>query len=584
MTTPTIATVVQRKGVRARPTCIGGALAALRDLHALESGIQWPSPKYAKNPTGFANDIIGQFVWDGQVEILEAVRDYDRTSVRSGHKIGKSNTAAILAFWFYCSFTDARAVLTSVTARQVDAILWREVRKMRARAGRCLDCKAADAARSEEQRRRFPAPLPCAHSSLIPGRMPDLARSGFRSDDMREIVGFTAREAEAVAGISGENILYIGDEASGIGDPIFDAIEGNRAGGAKIVLFSNPTRTEGEFFLSHTEKAIRIDANGKQIGFYKTVHISSESTPNVLAGRKVIPGLATREWVNEKKLEWGEDSALYKVRVKGEFVLNEDGKIVSVHMITCAEARWSEACDENGKLEVSQTDGRLHIGADPAGPGRAGDEHAFAMRRGLKVIALRAERGFTEEQHVTKIVALLDEFRLPRDETPVVTIDREGPIGSRIYGLLRAYLDVHPGAFVLVGVKSSDKARRNPDLYDRQRDELWAGLAAWLRLGGAIPEDARLARELHAPSWFQPLGSSKLKATPKDEIKIMLDGRSPDRADAVCLSVWEPTIYVEDDPPGVRGDAAADAGGGELDAEQAMNPYDAMDAWEGRRR
>jgi phage terminase large subunit len=416
VTTPTIAQVVQRRGARARPTCISAALAALRDLHALESGIQWPNPKYQKNPVGFANDIVGQYVWEAQVNILNAVRDHDRTSVRSGHKIGKSNTAALLAFWFYCSFVDARAVLTSVTARQVDAILWREVRKMRSRVGRCLECKTVDLARSEEQRRRFPAPLPCPHSSLIPGRMPDLARSGFRSDDMREIVGFTAREAEAVAGISGENILYIGDEASGIGDAIFDAIEGNRAGGAKIVLFSNPTRTEGEFFLSHTEKELRVDASGKTIGFYRCLAISSEDTPNVKQRRKVIPGLATYEWVEEKKLEWGEDSALYKVRVKGEFVLNEDGKIVSVHMITSAVARYAESCDEHGVLEVLQSDGRLHIGADPAGPGRSGDEHAFAARRGLKIIELKAERGLTEEMHVTRILEMIERHKLPRDE------------------------------------------------------------------------------------------------------------------------------------------------------------------------
>lgn len=578
MTTPTTVQVIQRRGARARPTCISAALGMFIALHALESGIQWPSAKYAKNPVGFANDVIGQVVWEAQVEILEAVRDHDRVSVRSGHKIGKSNTAAILAFWFFCSFTDARAVLTSVTARQVDAILWREVRKMRARAGRCVDCKAADLARSEEQRRRFPAPHPCPHSSLIPGRMPDLARSGFRADDMREIVGFTAREAEAVAGVSGENILYIGDEASGIGDPIFDAIEGNRAGGAKIALFSNPTRTEGEFFLSHTEKALRVDATGKTIGFYKSIHVSSEDTPNVRLGRKVIPGLATREWVEEKKLEWGEDSALYKVRVKGEFVLNEDGKIVSVHAITCAVARYAEACDDNGVLEVLQSDGRLHIGADPAGPGRSGDEHAFAARRGLKIIELKAERGLSEEQHVVKIVELIERHRLPRDEAPIVTIDREGPIGSRIYGLLVAYLDNHPGEFVLVGVRSSDRARRNANLYDRCRDELWANVAAWLKLGGAIPDDARLQKELHAPSWFQPLGSAKLKATAKEDIKKMLDGRSPDRADAVCLAVWEPIFFRED---GQGGATPAPNGEGEDPAGDGgpMDPYAGQEAW-----
>ncbi len=538
--TPTVAQVVQRRGARARPTCISEALGALRDLHALESGIQWPSTKYQKDPVGFAHNVIGQGTWEAQDEILEAVRDHDRVSVRSGHKIGKSNTAGILAWWFFSSFTDARVVLTSVTARQVDAVLWREVRKMRARAGRCLDCKVADAGRSEEQRRRFPAPVPCPHSSLMDaGRMPDLARSGFRADDLREIVGFTAREAEAVAGVSGENILYEADEASGIEDLIFEAIDGNRAGGAKIILFSNPTRNEGEFFESHHTKALRVDARGKTVGFYKTVHVSSEDTPNVREGRKVIPGLATREWVEEKKREWGVDSALYQVRVKGNFVLNEAGKILSLHALTLAEARWDD-------IEPGLED-RLYIGLDPAGPADGGDDSVFAPRRGLKVYPLHIPtQGLEAEQHVTELLAVIKAHRRHRDVPPVVNIDRDGPIGSEIYGLLRAYADNHPHAFVVVGVRGSDRARREPDIYDRQRDELWANAAACVKAGVGLPEDARLTKELHTPSWFQPVGSAKIKATSKKELRRLLDGRSPDRADAVVLSLWEGGGAAED--------------------------------------
>ncbi len=563
--TPTVAQVINRTGARARPTCIGSALAALRELDAIESGIQWPSPKYQQNPVGFATDILGQHVWEAQVEILEAVRDHDRVSVRSGHKIGKSNTAAILAFWFFSSFTDARVVLTSVTARQVDAVLWREVRKMRARAGRCLDCKTADAGRSDEQRRRFPAPSPCAHSSLIPGKMPDLARSGFRSDDMREIVGFTAREAEAVAGVSGENILYLPDEASGIDDLIFEAIDGNRAGGAKICLFSNPTRTEGEFFESHNSKALRVDQHGKTIGFYKTIHVSSEDTPNVREGRKVIPGLATREWVNEKKLEWGEESALYKVRVKGEFCLNEEGKILSLHDLLLAELRWDE----------TEGEGRLFIGLDPAGPGDAGDDSVFAPRRGFKVFALHVPaQGLTAEQHITELLFVIKTHRNgDRDQVPVVVIDRDGPIGSEIYGLLRAYADTHPGTFVVVGVRGSEYAKRDKDIYDRVRDTVWANAAAWFKSGGAIPEDTRLAKELHGPSWFQPLGSAKLKATSKKDLRKMLDGRSPDRADAVCLSLWEPSVLDDDVTP--QRPAATPS----RERIPVLNPYQAQNAF-----
>jgi len=533
--------------------------------------IVWPDDRYQNDPVGFAHDILGVGTWEKQDEILEAYRDHERVSVRSGHKVSKSHTAAIIATHFYCSYPEARVVMSSVTARQVDAILWREVHKMKARAGRCVSCKRAELERAKDDRRE-PAPFPCPHSSTIDGKINDRACNGMKAaDHLREIVGFTAKEAEAVAGVSGENLLYIIDEASGVPDLIFEAIEGNRAGGARIVLFSNPTRTEGEFYESHTKKALRLDARGRSVGFYKTIQVSSEETPNVKQRRKVIPGLATYEYIEEKKREWGEDSPIYKVRIKGEFVENEDGKILSLHDLTMAEARWDDAPDE----------GRLFIGLDPAGPGDAGDDSVFAPRRGAKVFPLHVPaHGLSAAQHVTELLFVIKAHRRSeRELPPVVVIDRDGPIGAEVYGLLRAYAEEHPGAFVVVGVRGSDRARREPQLYDRIRDEVWANLAAWLKRGGAIPEDGRLTKELHTPSWYQPLGSAKLKVTSKKELRKLLDGQSPDRADAVALSVWEGAAVDELDTPAPPAGARA---GDDLDLEVVMDPYAGLGIWERR--
>lgn len=532
MTTATVADVTRVRRPRARPTLVGSMLERFRAELEASSRIVWPDPRWQQDPIGFVHEVLGQGTWAKQDEILLAARDHDRVSVVSGHKVSKSNTAACVALWFYCTFPEGRVVMSSVTARQVDEILWREVRKLRSRAGRCLACKAAEELRSKADRAKAPSPMPCPHSSTVDGKMNEQARTGLRAPDyLRQIVGFTAREAEAVAGVSGENLLYILDEASGIPQPIFEAIEGNRAGGARILLFSNPTRTEGEFFESQTSKALKTDKRGRTTGFYKTVHVSSEDTPNVRERRKVIPGLATYEWVEEKKREWGVDSALYKVRVQGQFVLNEEGKILSLHELLQAELRWP----------ATAADGRLFVGIDPSGPGDAGDDSVFAARRGQKVVELHVPTtGLSAEQHVTEALSVIAKHRVDREVAPpVLVIDRDGPIGAEIYGLLRAYEDLHAGELVVVGVRGSDRAYRDRQLYDRVRDEVWANLAAWLKAGGALPEDTRLAKELHAPSWFQPLGSAKLKATSKKDLRKMLDGRSPDRADAVALSVWE---------------------------------------------
>lgn len=539
-----------RGGPAAPRTSFALSLAArIREAQVFVSRVRFPHPMYQADPVGFFRNVLGVEPWSRQREILEAIRDHRRVAIRSGHKISKSNTAAGVALWFYCSFFDARVIMSSTTSRQVDQILWRELRMMRARAGRCLACKAED---PEGLR----IPRPCPHSTLIEGEQGDLARTGLKAPDFREIVGFTAREAEAVAGISGANLLYLLDESSGIDQAIFDAIEGNRAGGARIVLFGNPTKNEGEFYEAFHGKSRH----------YFGITVSSEETPNAVSGRVIVPGLATREWIDEKRDEWGEDSPLFKIRIKGVHATHEDGRIFSVHTIEQAESRWHTAPEA----------GRLYLGCDLAGESGTGDETMFAPRRGLKLMALVPRRGLTPEGHVVQIVGLLKEYRLPR-EVPVVVIDAEGPVGSKVARLLDDYLDQYPDAFELVRVYAHARAVRQPAVYDKIRDELAANLAAWFRDGGAIVEDTRLAAELHV---FEEsiLPNGRVRITPKETVRKIL-GRSPDRYDALALSTWEPlSLRVLDGPRTPANDAIDDL----RDYERTLDPYAAGDQWRGR--
>jgi hypothetical protein len=491
--TSTIRDQVARRtrGPRTLAGALATALAAQRD----SSRITWPSTRYQADPGAFAREVLDVVLWAKQIEILEAVREHKRVAARSGHKIGKSLCAAVAALWFYCSFPRARVMLTGPTSRQIDGIIWREIRMLVARARVAID-----------------------------GEMHELARSGLKVIDFREISGFTAKEAEAVAGVSGANLLYVVDEASGVDDGIFEAIEGNRAGGARVLLLGNPTRTEGEFFEAFHAKR----------DFYRTIHVSSEDTPNAKSGRELVPGLAGAEWIEEKRLEWGVDSPLYKVRVRGEFVRNEEGKVISLHLIGEAEKRWRE-------LDAA---GDLQIGIDPAGPGEGGDESAFAVRRGRKIVEIVVRRGLDADAHVLELQSLLTAHVKPR-ERAVVVVDRGGPVGQNAYGALTAHAERKGSVLEVFGVDASDRAQRQPRIYDRMRDELLASLVAWLRDGGAIPEDAKLAKELHAPEWVQQV-TGRLKVTPKTDIRKLL-GRSPDRADAVALAVWAPVAYARED-------------------------------------
>lgn len=551
MTTSRAAEIVRR---RARESGSGGGLvyasedlrlALLTELEKVTS-MRWPNPRYAADPVRFFREILGVDPWSRQQELLEAVRDHPRVACRSGHRVSKSNSASGLALWWYSSFDDARAVLTSRTSRQVDEILWRELRMLRARSGRCVDCKLRD---PNGER-------PCPHSAIIDGECGDLARTGLHSEDFREVVGFTAREADAITGIAGRKLIFIVDESASVPQEIFDGIEGNRAGGAKLLLLGNPTKNTGELFEAH---------EGKKRDFYHCLTISSEESPNVAAREEIYPGLATHEWVEEKKREWGEESALYVVRVKGRHARHEEGKIFSLHTIAEAEKRWHE----------TDAEGRLFIGLDPAGASEGGDESAFSVRRGLRQIALLAMRGLSPEAHSAHLFSLTSQYGT-RGETPVVVLDREGKVGSEVYGHFSALLASaaakgERAPFTLVALRVSDAAPRQPLVYDRLRDELAANLESWFRDGGAIVEDAKLTRELNEMVWV-PFRGGRVKLIEKPELKKIL-GRSPDRFDALALSCWVPNNLRDEAD---RGDAAEEDDDG-LDpyarSERQMDPY-----------
>ncbi len=531
MQTATSSTASRRK----RTTLAGSLIGTLSPLAGGTGEHRWPSQRWATDPVGFARDVLGIELWSAQVKILESIRDHRNTTVRSGHKCGKSTALAVAALWFFCTFDRARVFLTAVKPVQIDEVIWKEIRRL-------------------------------YRGAKIPlgGELYDLARSGLKSDDERQIWGGTARDGEGLAGISGPNILILVDEASGIQDKFFEVLGSSLAGSGGTVrkcYISNPTRTVGEFYRSHTSAS----------SLFSTIHVSSEDTPNA-RGEKVIPGLAGPEWIAEKRIEYGEDSHAYRVRVKGDFVHDKDGKIISLDDIAAAQLRWDEVPD----------DGRLQLGLDPAGDGVIGDESAIAARRGARVSTVRAERGKTEDDLVVWAADLATSLRRPREPKPRIVVDAEGGIGTRVVAKLRAWEEAHPDTFDVIAVRSGRKMWGSPE-FDTIRDGLWGTAQKFIRGGGAIPEDVKLAQELNAPT-FTADKNQRYIATPKKELRKAL-GRSPDRADAVCLAVWE--FELDDDherDDEVRTEVAVARPLVEEEHEdiieaRTIDPYDALRVW-----
>lgn len=378
----------------------------------------------------------------------------------------------------------ARVVMTSSSARQVKSILWKELRRL---------------VRVAKRRGYF-----------LDGTIHKSPGNGFVFEDGREIVGFSTRDPEKMAGYSGANLVFILDEASGIRQEIFDTIEGNRAGGAKILMASNPTQTVGEFYEAFSTKT----------EFYPggLFSISSEDTPNASGEGLAVPGLATKEWCDEMLLKWGRDDPRYQVRVLGNFPSQSEFAVFGVGLLDEAEKRWllMDAC------------GVLEAGVDPARYGI--DTTQVCLRRGWKTLGTFDIPKGDGPDTAGKILELLRLYKTS-EELPLVKVDVIG-IGASVFDILARSDEV-----IAIAVDASGSPVEKED-YVKCRDEMWFAGVAWLKAGGTLPQNALLRGELLAPE-YRFDGNGRCKVEPKAITKKKLK-RSPDRADAFLLSVYQP--------------------------------------------
>lgn len=438
--------------------------------------------RWRDRPDLFAFEVLGTRVWSRQDEILQAVAKHSRVAVRSGHRIGKSSAVSVLALWWCLTRHRARVVITAPSHRQVQGVLWKEISRLYRGAA-------------------FP----------IGGELHKVPDSGLQFPDGREIVGFATTEPERIAGFAGPNMLFIIDEASGVDDVIYEALQGNLAGGARIVMIGNPTRTSGVFY----------DSFNSDRSVWHTIHVSSRECA-VQAPKELghNTGLATLAWCDERLHEWGEDDPRYQVRVLGNFPTQADNAMITARLVEEATKRWASPPE----------DGLLQVGVDVArfGP----DFSSVVWSRGKWASLPLRVKGLDNVEVAGRVMQLIREVRKPGEHVKVL-IDASNNGG--VADIIR-HSDVDN--LSVIDMVASESATRPG--YSRLRDEAWSQLRDWLKSGGAIPDDRSLVSDLVAPTYtFDAKGRMKVESKLDMRKRI---GRSTDDADALALAVYQPLM------------------------------------------
>ena len=337
------------------------------------------------------------------------------------------------------------------------------------------------------------------------GRMPEVLRRLLEvKRDKVEVAGVpdsfavarTARreQPEALQGFHSTNMLFVIDEASGVDDLVFEVGQGAMStAGAKTVMTGNPTRTSGYFY----------DAFHRMSASWHTMKVGcADST-------QVAPA-----FLAEMAQRYGAGSNVYRVRVEGEFPLADDDSVVPAHLISAAMDR---------EVEPAPTT-PIVWGLDVA---RYGDDRsALAKRQGERLIEVKTWQGADLMETAGRI---FNEYSVCnfRNRPSAIYVDSIG-LGSGVLDRLKEL------GLPVRGVNVSE-APAVGERYLRLRDELWFRVREWPEARSCqLPRDEELAAELGAPR-FKILSTGKLKVDSKDELKKR-GARSPDKADAVCLT------------------------------------------------
>lgn len=407
-----------------------------------------------------------------QKEVLAEVGRSGRIAVRSGHGVGKTACLAWIALWWLCTRKPAKILVTANSEAQLKDVTWPEI-VMWSR-------KLPDEIRAQYE-------WGVERISLL--EQPESCFASRR----------TAAEErpESLQGFHSEHTLVLVEEASGIGEILFQVMLGALSTeGSKMVMAGNPTRNSGYFY----------DAFHSLKEKWKCFRVSSEDVPRA------------RAHIDDIRMRYGVDSNQYRVRVLGDFPTQDDETVIPLYL-----------CESAVKRDVAPSDTyRVVWGLDVA---RFGDDRsALAKRQGNVLL----EPVVTWKNKDTMALAgiVLDEYERVKNEDPdkvpsEILVDSIG-IGA---GVVDRMTELGlPVRGINVGESPARKER-----YMRLRDELWFKAREWLDAKDCkLADDPALIGELVSPL-YSFASNGKIVVESKQDMKRR-GMRSPDIADAFILT------------------------------------------------
>lgn len=319
---------------------------------------------------------------------------------------------------------------------------------------------------------------------------------GCKDSQFIDLVTGTAENKESFAGLHGDKVVVIVDEASALPDDIFDTLYGTLSfGSTAFILVSNPVRNSGKFY----DLFQLHDASPGSISNWELMTFTSYDSPNV-----------DDKWIKETIDYYGKESDFVKMRIDGEFPVVSNAQFFPTDLVNAAIDRTLSPAEYHNFERVLSVD-----------VARFGDDSSVIIdRQGPKLHSIDTYHGVD-----TAILSNYIVQKFQKGRYSSIFVDGIG-VGSGVVDQLKRFQ--MPVVDVVVSQKSTDPAQ-----YFDMRAQVYGETKKWLETAD-LPNDLEMRKQMLAIYYSYNKKLQQFMESKKDMKKR--EGYSPDIIDAIAYS------------------------------------------------
>ncbi len=450
--------------------------------------------------------------WSRQAELCDSVLDYRTTVAYSGNMVGKDYWVAGIILWWLLTRPDALCIITGPSQMLLGSVTFKEIRR-------------------------------CLETALLPfgGKLSNGIKASPATIEIApgwQGLGFSTTSVERASGQHARHLLAVVEEASGVEDFVFDAIDS--LGYERLVCIGNPIRAEGRFVELIRQAGRDRAENVPPHLAVKAIQIPSTESPHAQEEKSEF-GLADRTWLEAMYRKYGKNSLWVASHI--------DARIPDLDAEQLIPLAWLDYHSSQPRMQVAPTH-PVHytrrIACDLSeGVGR--DSTCIVVVDDWGVLEVVLGNGMGLPEAAGAIHRLVGKWNVPHDRISYdkLGIGRNFPNHLARWGITKAIPYAGEGrpqdaaSFVNLRTEAAWKLRNRLDATHVLYESPSPG-----RPARPVPQRPfhfcpgsyypRLVEELR-PLTYSLVGR-KTKLLPKDDWATIL-GHSPDVADALMQSM-----------------------------------------------